>query len=182
MKAFSYKLAGSTEEASNAGTQSAFIAGGTNLVDLMKIDVMDPKELVDINQLPMRGVTLDNGGLRIGALEKMANVAEQPEIVEHFPVISQALLKSASANFGIWPRLGVTSCNERAAVIFGMSLCRVTSAFPGAAAQLLLGRIGCTRSWESGTLVVPRIQATWRSHWSRSMPASIFRVRKELDR
>jgi xanthine dehydrogenase YagS FAD-binding subunit len=52
---------------------------------------------VDINQLPMRGVALDNDGLRIGALEKMAYVAEQPEIVEHFPVISQALLKSASA-------------------------------------------------------------------------------------
>ncbi len=97
MKAFSYKLAGSTEEATNTGTQSAFIAGGTNLVDLMKIDVMDPKELVDINQLPMRGVTLDNGGLRIGALEKMAYVAEQPDVVQHFPVISQALLKSASA-------------------------------------------------------------------------------------
>lgn len=97
MKAFSYKLAGSTEEATGAGTQSAFIAGGTNLVDLMKIDVMDPKELVDINQLPMRGVVLDNDGLRIGALEKMAYVAEQPEIMEHFPVISQALLKSASA-------------------------------------------------------------------------------------
>jgi xanthine dehydrogenase YagS FAD-binding subunit len=97
MKAFSYKLAGSTEEATAAGTQSAFIAGGTNLVDLMKIDVMDPKELVDINQLPMQGVALDNDGLRIGALEKMAYVAEQPEIVEHFPVISQALLKSASA-------------------------------------------------------------------------------------
>jgi len=97
MKAFSYKLAGSTEEATSGGTQSAFIAGGTNLVDLMKIDVMDPKELVDINQLPMRGVALDNDGLRIGALEKMAYVAEQPEIMEHFPVISQALLKSASA-------------------------------------------------------------------------------------
>jgi xanthine dehydrogenase YagS FAD-binding subunit len=97
MKAFSYKLAGSTEEATSTGAQSAFIAGGTNLVDLMKIDVMDPKELVDINQLPMRGVTLDNGGLRIGALEKMAYVAEQPDVVEHFPVISQALLKSASA-------------------------------------------------------------------------------------
>ena len=97
MKAFSYKLAGSTEEATSDGTQSAFIAGGTNLVDLMKIDVMDPKELVDINQLPMRGVALDNDGLRIGALEKMAYVAEQPEILEHFPVISQALLKSASA-------------------------------------------------------------------------------------
>jgi xanthine dehydrogenase YagS FAD-binding subunit len=97
MKAFSYKLAGSTDEATSTGTQSAFIAGGTNLVDLMKIDVMGPKELVDINQLPMRGVTLDNDGLRIGALEKMAYVAEQPDVVEHFPVISQALLKSASA-------------------------------------------------------------------------------------
>jgi xanthine dehydrogenase YagS FAD-binding subunit len=97
MKAFSYKLVGSTDEATSAGTQSAFIAGGTNLVDLMKIDVMDPKELVDINQLPMRGVTLDSGGLRIGALEKMAYVAEQPDVVEHFPLISQALLKSASA-------------------------------------------------------------------------------------
>jgi xanthine dehydrogenase YagS FAD-binding subunit len=97
MKAFSYKLAESTDEATSTGTQSAFIAGGTNLVDLMKIDVMDPKQLVDINQLPMRGVTLDNGGLRIGALEKMASVAEQPDVVQHFPVISQALLKSASA-------------------------------------------------------------------------------------
>src|ERR1700733_6288404 len=97
MKAFSYKLVGSTQEAIGAGTQSAFIAGGTNLVDLMKVGVMNPKELVDINQLPMRGVALDNDGLRIGALEKMADVAEQPEIVEHFPVISQALLKSASA-------------------------------------------------------------------------------------
>jgi xanthine dehydrogenase YagS FAD-binding subunit len=63
----------------------------------MKIDVMEPKELVDINQLPMRGITLDEGGLKIGALERMAYVAERPEIVEHFPVISQALLKSASA-------------------------------------------------------------------------------------
>jgi len=97
MKAFIYKLAGTTEEATSAGTQSAFVAGGTNLVDLMKIDVMDPKELVDINQLPMRGISLDNAGLRIGALERMAYVGERPEIVEHFPVISQALLKSASA-------------------------------------------------------------------------------------
>src|ERR1700752_5206826 len=97
MKTFSYKLAESTDEATSTGNQSVFIPGGTNLGDLLKIDVMDPKELVDISQLPMRGVTLDNGGLRIGALEKMAYVAEQPDVVQHFPVISQALLKSASA-------------------------------------------------------------------------------------
>jgi xanthine dehydrogenase YagS FAD-binding subunit len=97
MKAFVYQTAGSTQEAISVGTQSAFIAGGTNLVDLMKIEVMEPKELVDINQLPMRGINLDGTGLKIGALEKMAYVAERPEVVEEFPVISQALLKSASA-------------------------------------------------------------------------------------
>ena len=97
MKAFAYKMAGSTQEATSVETQSAFIAGGTNLVDLMKIDVMEPKALVDINQLRMRGISFDGAGLKIGALEKMAYVAERPEVVEHFPVISQALLKSASA-------------------------------------------------------------------------------------
>src|SRR5258708_14253392 len=97
MKAFNYKLAGTTEEATSAGTQSAFIAGGTNLVDLMKSDVTYQKELEEIHQLRMRGLAFDNAVLRIGALERMAYVAERPEIVEHFPVISQALLKRASA-------------------------------------------------------------------------------------
>jgi xanthine dehydrogenase YagS FAD-binding subunit len=129
MKAFTYKLAGSTQEATAAGEQSAFIAGGTNLVDLMKIDVMTPKELVDINQLPMRGINLDDTGLRIGALEKMAYVAERPEIVDQFPVISQALLKSASAQLRNMASIGgnlmqrtrccyfrdvVMPCNKRA--------------------------------------------------------------------
>ncbi|MBV8816461.1 MAG: xanthine dehydrogenase family protein subunit M [Verrucomicrobia bacterium] len=97
MKAFVYRPVQSTQEATTAGSQSAFIAGGTNLVDLMKIDVMTPSELVDINQLPLKGVTLNTEELRIGALERMAQVAERPEVVQEFPVISQALLKSASA-------------------------------------------------------------------------------------
>jgi xanthine dehydrogenase YagS FAD-binding subunit len=97
MKAFVYRPVQSTQEATTAGSQSAFIAGGTNLVDLMKIDVMTPSELVDINQLPLKGVTLNREALRIGAMERMAQVAEHPDVVQEFPVISQALLKSASA-------------------------------------------------------------------------------------
>jgi xanthine dehydrogenase YagS FAD-binding subunit len=97
MKAFVYKAPQSTQEAATAGSQSAFIAGGTNLVDLMKIDVMTPSEVMDINQLPLKGVTLNTDELRIGALERMAQVAERPEVAQEFPVISQALLKSASA-------------------------------------------------------------------------------------
>ena len=98
MRSFAYDASSSPEDAtSKAGDQSAFLAGGTTLVDLMKLDVMTPSRVVDINQLPMRGIKLTSEGLHIGALEKMSEVAEHPDVVAHYPVISQALLKSASA-------------------------------------------------------------------------------------
>jgi xanthine dehydrogenase YagS FAD-binding subunit len=98
VRSFAYEAPSSLEEAtSDAGDQSAFLAGGTTLVDLMKLDVMTPLRVVDINQLPMRGIKLTSEGLHIGALEKMSEVAEHPDVVAHYPVISQALLRSASA-------------------------------------------------------------------------------------
>ena len=139
MKAFAYKLAGSVEEATKPGTQSAFIAGGTNLVDLMKIDVMEPKELVDINPLPMRGISLDEDGLRIGALEKMAYVAERAEIVVHFPVISQALLKSASAQLRNMASIGGNLMQRTRCGYFRDVLCLATNVFPGSGCPAFAG-------------------------------------------
>jgi xanthine dehydrogenase YagS FAD-binding subunit len=63
----------------------------------MKLEVMTPSQVLDINRLPMRGIGLTSDGLRIGALEKMSDVAEHPAVIASYPVISQALLKSASA-------------------------------------------------------------------------------------
>ena len=98
MRPFAYKAASSILEAtSDFGQNSGFIAGGTTLIDLMKLEVMTPSQLVDINRLSMRGIELRSDDLRIGALEKMSDVAEHPEVVANYPVISQALLKSASA-------------------------------------------------------------------------------------
>jgi xanthine dehydrogenase YagS FAD-binding subunit len=69
-----------------------FLAGGTTLVDLMKLNVLTPQHVLDINALPLRGI--DTGdGLRIGALERMSDIAECPGV---YPVISRALLLSAS--------------------------------------------------------------------------------------
>ncbi|HEX4358019.1 MAG TPA: xanthine dehydrogenase family protein subunit M [Pseudonocardia sp.] len=69
-----------------------FLAGGTTLVDLMKLNVLTPRRVLDINELPMRGI--DTGdGLRIGALERMADIAAHPGV---YPAISRALLLSAS--------------------------------------------------------------------------------------
>jgi xanthine dehydrogenase YagS FAD-binding subunit len=97
MRAFQFKVVASPKEALSSGADTAFIAGGTNLIDLMKLDVVAPTTLVDLGSLPFRGVALDGVGLHIGALEKMADVAEDPRVVNEYPVISQALLKSASA-------------------------------------------------------------------------------------
>lgn len=69
-----------------------FLAGGTTLVDLMKLNVMTPRSVLDINDLPLRGI--DTGdGLRIGALERMSDVAAHPGV---YPTISLALRQSAS--------------------------------------------------------------------------------------
>jgi len=98
MRTFIYKVPSSIREAtSEFGQNSDFVAGGTTLIDLMKLEVMTPSQLVDINRLPLRGIEWSSEGLRIGALEKMSDVAECPEVVTNYPVISQALLKSASA-------------------------------------------------------------------------------------
>src|SRR5215212_4373155 len=82
--------------ASGSRQAAKFIAGGTNLVDLMKCDVEHPAHIVDINRLPLAAVEAVPGGIRIGALARMSDVAVHPLVVERFPAVSQALLASAS--------------------------------------------------------------------------------------
>jgi xanthine dehydrogenase YagS FAD-binding subunit len=95
MRAFAYKSPSSLSDAGER-SKSSFIAGGTTMIDLMKLEVMTPEQLVDINALPMRGIELGKDGLRIGALEKMSAVAARADVVKNYPVISEALLQSAS--------------------------------------------------------------------------------------
>ncbi|MBV9488148.1 MAG: xanthine dehydrogenase family protein subunit M [Verrucomicrobia bacterium] len=77
--------------------RACFIAGGTTVVDLMKLEVMKPAHLIAIDRLPLRGIRVDGDGLRIGALETMSAVAAHPAVAGGYVVISQALLQSASA-------------------------------------------------------------------------------------
>ncbi|MGW0892967.1 FAD binding domain-containing protein [Saccharopolyspora sp. NPDC002578] len=71
---------------------ATYLAGGTTLVDLMKLNVLTPQRVLDINELPLRGLDSEDG-LRIGALERMSDIAAHPGV---YPMISQALLLSAS--------------------------------------------------------------------------------------
>ncbi|MFF4259963.1 FAD binding domain-containing protein [Streptomyces sp. NPDC001663] len=99
MHPFTYTKAADTREALVAGGRGGrYIAGGTTLVDLMRETVERPGALVDISGLPLREVTVTaRGGLRIGALVRMAEAAAHPEVRSGYPLVSQALELSASA-------------------------------------------------------------------------------------
>ncbi|HEY2343946.1 MAG TPA: xanthine dehydrogenase family protein subunit M [Chthoniobacteraceae bacterium] len=75
---------------------AAFLGGGTNLIDLMKLEVEKPTRLVDINRLPLEKIEQTPDGLRIGALARNSDTAEHPLVREHYPLLSQALLAGAS--------------------------------------------------------------------------------------
>lgn len=80
-----------------AQNQSAkFLAGGTNLLDLMKEDIERPTELVDITRLKLADVKTSNGGATIGALAKNTDTANHPFIRQNFPLLAQAILAGAS--------------------------------------------------------------------------------------
>jgi xanthine dehydrogenase YagS FAD-binding subunit len=81
-----------------ADPKAKFIAGGTNLVDLMKENVERPTRLIDITHLPLKSVEpTEDGGLRIGALVPNSDLAYHPLIAERYPLLGSALLAGASA-------------------------------------------------------------------------------------
>src|SRR3954447_21253624 len=81
-----------------ANAPAKFVAGGTNLLDLMKADVMRPAHLVDITRLPLDQIEdLPGGGLRLGALVTNADTAYDPRVERRYPLLSRAILAGASA-------------------------------------------------------------------------------------
>src|ERR1700752_1606644 len=112
-----------------ADPKAKFIAGGTNLLDLMKDDVEQPSRLIDISRLPLKTVeeTAD-GGLRIGALVPNSDLAWHPLITQRYPMLGSAILSGASAQLRNMASTGgnlvqrtrcfyfydtVTPCNKR---------------------------------------------------------------------
>ena len=97
MQTFNYVKAASIEKALAAANNAKFIAGGTTLVDLMKLNVETPSGLVDINLLPLDRVErLPSGGLRIGAMVRNSDLAWNADVQKDYAVLSQALLSGAS--------------------------------------------------------------------------------------
>lgn len=99
MKTFTYEratgAAGAVAAAARPGAR--FISGGTNLIDLMRLEIEQPSHLVDISRLPLREIEeLADGGLRIGAQAANSDTAADPRVRTRYPVLSQALVAGAS--------------------------------------------------------------------------------------
>ena len=100
MKPFSYTRAdssGAAVAAVNGDRNAKFIGGGTNLLDLMKLDVEQPEQLIDINPIPFADIEdLPDGGVRIGAMARNTYTANHPLIRQRYPLLSQAFLSGAT--------------------------------------------------------------------------------------
>lgn len=100
MKAFTYERATTPEAAAQAVAArpgAKFIAGGTNLLDLMKLQIEKPLHLVDVNRLGLAGIEdTSGGGLRIGAMVRNSDLAADVRVRQRYPVLARALLSGAT--------------------------------------------------------------------------------------
>ena len=104
-----YSAHGAAEATDTAHSGSQYLAGGTTLLDLMKLGVMRPDRVVDINELERTNAgRIEFGGnrLRLGALTRMSTVADHPDVRRDFPVIAQSLQLAASAQIRNMASLG----------------------------------------------------------------------------
>jgi xanthine dehydrogenase YagS FAD-binding subunit len=100
MKTFSYERAKTPAEAAAAAARipgAKFIAGGTNLLDLMKLEIETPTHLIDVNSLALDKIeVMPDGGLRVGALVRNTDLAANERVRREYPLLSRALLAGAS--------------------------------------------------------------------------------------
>jgi xanthine dehydrogenase YagS FAD-binding subunit len=100
MRAFTYQRAHTPAEAASAAAATPgarFIAGGTNLLDLMKLEIETPQHLIDVNGIGMDRIEpTQDGGLRVGALVRNTDLASDPRVRRDYAVLSRALLAGAT--------------------------------------------------------------------------------------
>ena len=108
MHAFKYQRVTDQTRALEAGARpnTRFLAGGTLLVDLMKLGVETPSDLVDVNDLPLAAIEKVAEGLKVGALSRNSDLAHHPLVKAEFPVLSEALLSGASPQLRNMATLG----------------------------------------------------------------------------
>ncbi|AMO70710.1 FAD binding domain-containing protein [Sphingorhabdus sp. M41] len=141
MKPFAYARASERADATaQAANNATYIAGGTNLLDLMKLEVMTPDKLVDINRLDLSEITVtDDGGLRIGALVTNSDCAADARVRSDYPVLSRAILAGASGQLRNKATTGGNLCQRTRCYYFYDTAMPCNKREPGSGCQALAG-------------------------------------------
>jgi xanthine dehydrogenase YagS FAD-binding subunit len=143
VRPLAYRRVTSVEEAVAAvagDPGSEFLAGGTTEVDLIRLGVARPDRLVDINRLPLTAVEeRPDGGVRIGALARMTDVARAPAVVERFPAVSHALLLGASEQLRNMASIGGNLCQRTRCAYFRDDVSPCNKREPGSGCSAMDG-------------------------------------------
>ena len=143
MRPFELVQATKVPQALASSDNGAFVAGGTTLIDLMKLNVETPSRVIDINRLPLNQIEVQtDGGISVGALVRNSDLAHHPAIPLHYTVLSLALRAGASAQLRNMATTGGNLLQRTDALISGMPRCRATSASPAAAVRRSKGLTG----------------------------------------
>jgi xanthine dehydrogenase YagS FAD-binding subunit len=139
MNTFTFARAASVEEAVKLGSgpSTSFLAGGTTIVDLMKLNVMTPATLVDLGKLPLDTIDVAaDGSIKVGALVKNSDLARHEAVVKNFPGLSAALLSGASESLRNMATLGGNMLQRTRCTYFrdGISACNKRTPGSGCAA------------------------------------------------
>ena len=143
MNPFSYVLAVEPDAASATlrnNPTAKFIAGGTNLLDLMKEGVETPQQLIDINRLPLEGIDVQtDGSVRIGAMVSNSDVAYHPVIQTRYPVLAEAILAGASAQLRNMATTGGNLMQRTRCYYFNDTSAPCNKRIPGSGCPAILG-------------------------------------------
>lgn len=141
MKPFVYARAtGRTDATAQAADCGTYIAGGTNLLDLMKLEVMAPDKLVDINRLDLSEIRpTDDGGLRIGALVTNSDCAADKRVRSDYPLLSRAILAGASGQLRNKATTGGNLCQRTRCYYFYDTAMPCNKRDPGSGCQAMDG-------------------------------------------
>src|SRR5581483_6586254 len=149
MQPFAFSRANDIQQAIQAGTHAStaqqgaqvrYVAGGTTLIDLMKLDVERPAQVVDINHLPLDRVeNTADGRLKIGALVRNADLAVLPEVERNYAVLSQALLAGASGQLRNMATTGGNLLQRTRCVYFRDSASACNKREPGSGCPAIEG-------------------------------------------
>ena len=166
------------------GADVRFVAGGTTLLDLMKLNVETPAQVLDINRLPLDKVeAAADGGLKIGATVRNSDLA-------HHPTVQKRLLRCCRKrcwpgrrhNCGTWRRRRAICCSGRGACISATRRCRATSGSRGADAPRSPAATARWRCWGRANIVSRRIRRICAWRWRRSRRRFMCKGRPESGR